>query len=319
MKKIFRVIIIGSGQIGAFFDSPKSDKMLTHAHAFKKHEGFKLIGFIDKDRDKAREAAQRWRCQSFSNLNEAFKQKKIDIAVVAVSDAQHFSVLEELSKYQLKLVIAEKPLTKTLDEAKKIITLYKKSNIPVVVNYTRRFIPELNNLQKKIKAGYYGEFIGGNGYYGKGLYHNGSHTIDLLRWFIGEIKSSQIIDKQNDFDSNDLSVSAILTFINNKKFYLQAVNCRVYTIFETDLLFSKGRIVIERSSQFIEEYKVVNSKIYKGYRNLIRSNRKVAGRSQALVYMVDNAYNFLLTRDKLKCSLEDGYQTLLTCHRIGGK
>lgn len=310
------MVIIGAGNIGAFFDTPNSKNILTHAHAFKQHGGFNLRGFIDIDKLQAKKAAKLWDCQAFPSLREAFKQEKIDVIVVAASDEAHYDILKEISSYKIKLVVAEKPLTTTISEAKRIVDIYHQKNIPLVVNYTRRFVPELAIIQEKIKNKYYGEFIAGNAYYGKGLFHNGSHTIDLLRWFIGELKSSKIISNLNDFDPDDPSVTAILTFMNNKKLYLQAVDSHLYTVFETDLLFTRGRIVIERGSLLIEEYQITRNKLFTGYKNLIKIKSIESGRVQALSYLVDNVYNFLHKQEKLKCSLDEGYKTLLTCFKI---
>ena len=33
-EKKYNVVIIGSGNIGAFYDEPGSEQILTHAHAF---------------------------------------------------------------------------------------------------------------------------------------------------------------------------------------------------------------------------------------------------------------------------------------------
>ena len=52
------VVIIGAGKIGAFFDSPDSSNILTHAHAFTANRNFRLLGFVDKDLNQAGRAAQ---------------------------------------------------------------------------------------------------------------------------------------------------------------------------------------------------------------------------------------------------------------------
>ena len=49
MDKSFNVLIIGAGNIGALYDTPDMDKVLTHAHAFSIINGFKLLGFVDLD------------------------------------------------------------------------------------------------------------------------------------------------------------------------------------------------------------------------------------------------------------------------------
>ena len=46
---MYKAVIIGAGNIAAGFDSPKSEKVLTHAHAILLHPDFELLGFYDRD------------------------------------------------------------------------------------------------------------------------------------------------------------------------------------------------------------------------------------------------------------------------------
>ena len=82
----YNVLIIGAGNIGALYDSPGSNHILTHAHAFSKTPGFSLIGFFDTDFEKAHHAAQRWNTQVFKTLEEVFASYTIDIVSMCVPD-----------------------------------------------------------------------------------------------------------------------------------------------------------------------------------------------------------------------------------------
>jgi len=146
MNSRYNALIIGAGRMGAFFDSPKDkSKILTHAHAYTNHDGFNLVGFYDINPTKASNAAKRWGTKSFKSIAEAFHKNKIDIVSVAVPDQFHFSTLVEIIKYRPKIVFVEKPLTTSEFYTEKIVKLYKKFRIPLLVNYSRRFIPEFVN------------------------------------------------------------------------------------------------------------------------------------------------------------------------------
>ena len=66
--RIYNVLIIGAGKIGAFFDQPGSENILTHAHAFSTHPGFKLLGFVDSNAGQAQKAVSIWGGEYFNNL-----------------------------------------------------------------------------------------------------------------------------------------------------------------------------------------------------------------------------------------------------------
>ena len=136
MKVKYKVLIIGAGKIGAFFDTPNSKDILTHAHAFSKHKGFDLLGFIDKDQKKAEKAAEIWGGKVFNNIEDAFKNKQIDVVCNATSTDGHYEVLREISKFPLKLVLTEKPLTENKERSGKIKKIFNEKNSIVVVAHS---------------------------------------------------------------------------------------------------------------------------------------------------------------------------------------
>lgn len=316
MKEQYNVLIIGAGNIGAFFDTPDSKNILTHAHAFSKVKGFNLLGFLDASEERGKEASKIWGINYFSTLEEAFNKNKIDVVSICVPDKYHYDVLKKISKFQIKLVFAEKPLAKNISEANEIINIFKEKNIRCLVNYSRRFVTEFSTLKDNILNGKYGAFIGGNGYYGKGTLHNGSHLIDILRYLIGEINDFQVINHNFDFYDDDPSVSAILNFENGGEFVIQNIPCNNYTIFELELLFEHKRIRIVDSGFKIEEYGVLDSKIFSGYKNLFKGKEYETELNKAMLNAVINIYNNLVYDEDLKCTLEDGYKDMEVCEKL---
>jgi len=309
-RKKFNVLIIGAGRIGAFHDSPKSAHVLSHAHAFSKHPGFNLLGFVDSDKAAAKRAAGIWGGSVFNSIPDAFRQEKIDIAVNATPDGQHYQILKQLLGYQVKLIFAEKPLTKNSWQAAEIISLAKARKIKIVANYHRRFVPEFQQLAKDIKSRKYGRYLTGTGYYGKGIKHNGSHLLDLLRFFIGEIKKFIIVGKDFDFTPDDPSVYGLLKFADTKPFYLQHIDHRDYTIFEIDLLFSKGRVRVVDTGFSIEIFKVRPNRVFAGYQNIESLKVKKTNQDKALLFAAARLYGYLTHPEQKFLEFEDGLRTL---------
>jgi len=308
-KKNFNVLIIGAGKIGAFFDTPKSASILTHAHAFSEHPGFKLIGFVDRDGRRANQAARIWGGTGFSNLQKAFQAKRVDVAVNATPDKLHYKILRDLMGRPLKFILTEKPLASSLTEANNIMKLARTKRIPIAVNYQRRFVPEFQALAKNIKNNKYGRYLAGTGYYGKGLKHNGSHLLDLVRYLIGEIKQIKETGRTNDYIPGDPSLSGLVTLKNGGRFWLQAINRKFYTIFEADLFFSRARLRIINSGSQIEIQLVKANPIFKGYKNISGSRIINTQLSRAPYFTTDNIHRYLTGREKkLVCSLTDGYE-----------
>ncbi len=196
----------------------------------------------------------------------------IDIVSVAVPDEFHFSVLKSLINYNLKLIIAEKPVAKTINEAKEILITIKA---PIIVNYSRRFVPEFIELKSKIQKGEFGNFVSGYGYYGKGLLHNGTHMIDLIRFLIGEIKDCKPLNYNNDFYPVDASIDVILKLANGVEFYLKNIDCNLFSIFEADFIFEKARIKMLDSGTKLEIYEIKDSDAFKNYKTLLKLKKLI--------------------------------------------
>jgi predicted dehydrogenase len=316
-KKTYNVLIVGAGAIGAFYDTPDSDNVLTHAHAFAKHKGFELLGFVDIKKEKAREASEIWGGKCFDNIEQAFEEYSIDIVSVCVPDEFHYKILKMIADYPVKIIFAEKPLTKTLPEAKEIVLLYSKKNIPMCVNYRRRFLPEIEEIKESIDGNELGKFITGTGYYGKGLLHNGSHLIDLIIYLIGnKVVKQKVIQSQCDYYENDPSVSATLFFEGNRPFYLQCVDCNYFAIFEVDFIFEKGRFRLTNTGLTIEYFSVKKNNVFKDYSFLEKVEEASTSLFQSLFWSAENIYNFLTNNEELKCSMIDAFETMLLCDKI---
>ena len=314
--RIFNVLIIGAGKIGAFFDQPGCENILTHAHAFSAHPGFKLTGFIDNDIGQARKAASIWGGEFFNNLEGAFHKHKIDVVCVAVPDEYHYSYLRELARQNIKMIFSEKPLTRTLPEALDIKQLYSSLPISVQLNYSRRFVPELITLGHNIKNRLYGRFLSGTGYYGKGLLHNGSPLLALLLNFLGYVHECSVNGVIPDFYDDDPSVSAVLNMAGGAPFFLQSIDCRAYTIFEMDLLFERRRVRLVDSGFVIKEYEVKESPLFAGYRNPVMASERRTSLDKAIYYAAENIYRHLDENEPLYCGIDDGINVLRLCRQL---
>jgi len=306
----FNVVVIGAGNIGALFDKPDTSDIFTHAKAFSTHSGFELCGIIDTDKNKADRAAKIWNTKAYYSIHEAFSQENIDVVSIAVPDEYHYQAIKQVMDFNVKLIFSEKPLAKKISEAEEIIKLSEEKNIPIAVNYSRRYVPEIKELENEIKKGFYGDFISGNALYGKGILHNGSHMADLIRLLLGEIKTFSVFNCVSDFYKDDKSYSALLKLCKGGDISLNAINCNNFTIFELDMIFEKARLKIINSGFIIEKYSIKNSETFKGYKNLAFESKIDTSLNKAIYFSTENIYNNLTKGEKLLCSAYDGLEAM---------
>jgi predicted dehydrogenase len=297
-------------------DHPQSPHILSHAHGYKASEGFEIVGFVDRDLEKAENASTCWGGRAFDSIERLFEKQEVDVVSVCVPDELHYETLLALAKRPVKFIFLEKPAVRTAAEADVVRSLYAGLSIRVLVNYTRRFVSEIRKTRKAIKSGDYGTFLTGTGYYGKGLLHNGSHMVDLLQFLLGEVGEVKKISETADFCDDDPSVSALLTLRSGGDFYLRHIDCRKFDTFELDLTFERKRIRIRELGAVIEEYSIGDNDVFKGCRTLNKETEYSTEHRKAMYHAVANIRNNLEHDEPLACTLQDSLDTLKTCLRI---
>jgi len=312
----FQVAIIGAGRIGALLDHPKSPHILSHAHGYKASEDFDIVGFVDRDLKRAEDASTCWGGRAFDSIERLFEKQDVDVVSVCVPDELHYETLLALAKSPIKFIFLEKPAVRTAVEADAVGALYAGLPIRVLVNYTRRFVPEIRRTREAIKSGDYGTFLAGTAYYGKGLLHNGSHMVDLLRFLLGEVGELQKISETLDCYDDDPSVSALLHLRGGGNCHLKHIDCRNFDIFELDLVFERKRIRICELGMVVEEYSVVDDGVFKGYRTLTKDAEYPTEHLKAMHHAVADIRNNLERNEPLSCTLQDALETVKTCVRI---
>jgi len=311
----FETVIIGAGNIGAFYDHPDSKDVLSHAHGINLHPEFELCGFIDCDEEILKRAASIWKTSGYRSLDEYTQCHQVDVVIIAVPDELHYEYLFKVLNFSPKLVILEKPIVTSLEDAKALELLNANITVQIIVNYSRRFESKYNNIYQLIQSNKLGRFTNGTGYYGKGILHNGSHLLDLLNYLIGEFNEFEFLGQLLDYKFDDPSISAILKY-KHAQFYLQAIDSNYMTIFELDLFFEKGRIRISQLGKCIEIFTPKESDTLKEYIFLETEERYHLDNSMAIINLYNHASNVLKSIEVPICSIQDGLKVFSQCIRL---
>lgn len=316
MVKKYKVAIIGSGNIATLFDSPHSKDVLTHAHAYSLHPGFELCGFTDPDFEKAITAAKKWGGRAYPTVEELLKSEQPEIVSICSPDETHFKVVGQLEGKDILGGIIEKPLAVGLNDARSIAKSPLVKEGKFLVNYSRLFVPEFQKLKQDYYRGDFGRLISVNGYYGKGLVHNGSHMVSLLKWLFGNIKIVKKLSSVKDFTENDQSTSVVLEFPAGVIGVLYAIDSRLYTIFELDLFFEKTRVRMTDSGHKLEVYKLEKSKKFLGYTMLSLKEVITTSLGRSLFFAVDNLYHWLGGTQLPVSSVDDALTVQKICGNV---
>ena len=314
--KKYRAVIIGAGRIAAQFDDVKSKNVLTHAHAYHLNPQVSLAGIFDIDFSKASLAAKRWETRSYEDFDKMFREIRPEIVSICTPDDQHFFVLRKILKYRPKIVICEKPITTKIADTEKIIKLYKKNKIPILVNYSRRFDGTVQKLKKELARGKYGKVIAATGIYSKGILHNGSHLIDLARYLFGKFKMALSLLAINDYDRQDKTVAGFLQFNGCPQFHLLATDQRHFTMFELDIICERARFRFVNEGFWLMTQSIEPDPVFAGYKVLSAPKRQTTQLDNAMSKLVNNAVEHLNNCVPLICTVEDALEAQKICFNL---
>lgn len=310
---VYKAVVIGCGRIGSSFDSNDSGAVLTHAKALSRHARVNLVAVMDIDNQVAKDAGAKWKCEYYTDLQQMILDHNPDIISICVPDEFHYEYFLQCLDFKPKAVIAEKPLTLDIKESEEIVEKYKNADIPLFVNYSRRFDGFMQSLKCRIETGDLGRILNTTIKYTKGILHNGSHAVDIANFLFGEFLSGQPLNSVIDYSEKDPSLSAVLRHERCPELFLIACNERLYSIFEIDIMAEMGRIVFEQSGRVCREYDVRNSTVFKGYRNLYLVKECTTDLNKALLNLVDNVVQHLDNGEKIICSGNDALLAQKIC------
>jgi predicted dehydrogenase len=265
----YNALVVGLGRIGLGFDlTSQAGQILTHTKAYLKHKDFNLVAGVDVNSSRRKEFQNYSGKIAYRDIEQFIEHDKTKIDVVSLCTPKNIRLSEFVKILVLKprLVIIEKPLALTVDEAKKIKMLSAKHKIKIFVNYTRRVDPIFERLKKVLYSKKYGQISSIKiNYYG-GMYNIASHFIDLIMYYFGIPKNitCQKIAKRED---GDIAASFILSF-KGFDVSFNHVPSVLYSVIEMHLFLSKGKILISDGGVRIKAFKAVKDPIFKKYYSL---------------------------------------------------
>lgn len=187
----YKVLIVGLGNIAVGYDlsNKNRDCVKTHANAFNMHESFTLLGGVDCDDKACKLFEDNYHVPSYNNLNDALINTNPDLIVVSTPTSFHLENIKIIVMHNsVKVILCEKPLSYDIEEAKEIVNLCKDKGVEIYVNYIRRADSAVIKLKEYFDTEKISKPIKGVVWYSKGLIHNGSHFIDLFKFWFGSIK-----------------------------------------------------------------------------------------------------------------------------------
>ena len=179
----------------------------------------------------AKAMANKFNCEATENWQDIVKRKDIDAIIICTPPHVHAEI--SIAAMQSgKHVLCEKPLTKTLSEAEEMVKTAEENGVILKCGFNHRHHPAISEGKKLVDEGKIGRTLFSRCIYGicgrpdyqtewradpnqaagGQFIEQGSHAIDLFRWFLGDIKTVSCITSRLFFNEQPLDESGMAIF-----------------------------------------------------------------------------------------------------------
>lgn len=257
-------LIIGAGSIGGLIDSPASNAVASHAHAYTLCPETQLSAICEPSELNVFAFMERWgEVHRYFSIDDVSADEYYDIASISSSTASHFRDLTTLLKRtDCSMILCEKPIVASKEEFHSLISALQNSDKKILIHLMRRYNKAFISLSERIKNDEFGKALGFQGVCTKGLLHNGSHLLGVLSHFLGHL--SAIKPFKASHCNGDLCGEFGIS-LKNGDGNISVLRSPDYSLFELTVWFEKGVVKILEGGDKIEIYSRVPSSTYEGY------------------------------------------------------
>lgn len=264
-------VIVGCGNIAGGYNHASAEYVLTHAVAYRRQRS-DIVGCCDIDADRAESFARRWEIETHgTDLQRILDQTQPDIVSLCTPPhARRADIETILNADSVRVVLIEKPIADSAEEADAVRDLLESSDTHVIINYFRAFDPFYRWLEQATQQQKWGAFRSGTArYYGPAV-TNASHFLERLLAMFGEPAA---LTRLGGTDEAPLLEAG---FERGPVLFLPTESLD-YCPFEMDLFFEAGRVRVVDAERRVELYTSGPDSMFPGYANLLPETSKDFG------------------------------------------
>lgn len=133
---MLKIGVLGAGHLGKI-----------HIKLIQQIDNYELVGFYDPSHETAIKVAEEFGIRAFDEIDDLIEA--VDVIDIVTPTLSHFDCAVKAIR-QSKHIFIEKPITNTVEEAKKLIDLAEEANVKVQVGHVERFNPAFTATQEYI-------------------------------------------------------------------------------------------------------------------------------------------------------------------------
>ena len=245
----YRAAVVGCGRIGSTIDD-EIDRWsslglpFSHAARYAATPETELVAGCDADGGKSEVFRQRWgTTTAYTDIHAMMEAERPDIVSLATQTATRVDAALAVAEHNPQALFLDKPISETLGDADRILSVCREKGIVVAVNCSRRWEPLAIQAKALVDEGIIGDLRCVVAFCPGGLSHMGSHMIDLMRFFAGNVEwvVGQTTEPPADNPDGDLGGLGLMQFAGGSHGYLNMLDPGPVSV-ELDLIGTRGRI-----------------------------------------------------------------------------
>ena len=260
MAEKLRFGIVGCGVIGP-----------VHAEAIASLPDAQLVSVVDLNPEKAQKLASQYGATPYSHLQHMLDSEQVDVVIICTPSGLHGELACQVMRSG-RHVIVEKPVEITREALDEMLRVQQETGVKLAVMSQHRFEPSSRHFDDLVEEKAFGRLVLGNAivpwwrsqeYYDSGdwrgtwkldgggvLMNQSIHSIDLLQWLMGPVKSvfGYTDTLAHRMETEDVAVS-VLRFANGALGTIAATTSAYPGVTTRIEIFGdKGSAVIENDS-----------------------------------------------------------------------
>lgn len=142
MKEKITIGVVGAGIYGNY-----------HIHTYSCHPNVEKVVFCDLNEERRTTTSDKYKVKGYASVKEMIAGEELDAISIATPDPYHFEPAKDAIEAGIKYLMIEKPLATSTKECEELISLAKKNNVKIAVDFHKRWDPAYNCIRDEIRSG----------------------------------------------------------------------------------------------------------------------------------------------------------------------